>query len=289
MNAKKSRKQKGAVESPRSEVDLERDETPKRCYGYVRVSTQQQVDEGMSLDIQTRKIKGWAAMSEYEIIEIIPDEGHSGRTIHKRPGIKRLLEIIKPGDALVAVAFSRLSRSVEDFLKIVNMLDKRGCRIVIVKEGLDTTTPQGRFAAVMFAAMAQLESEITGDRIKEAMAQKHIAGEFVGRIPYGWKLSDGPQSDLAEVPEEQAIIKRIRQLRETIDIKGKPMSYEKIAEILNSEHVKPCGKSSKWTHNSINRIYNRGEIITKGRAFEMREVNRKLARKRACNSDDDED
>lgn len=236
-----------------------------KCYGYIRVSTNQQKDEGLSLENQKRRIEGWAMMSEYELVNIFADEGVSGKTVEKRKALKQLLSTIKPGEALVTLAFSRLSRSARDFLNIIYDLSAMGCRIVVIKEGLDTTTPHGRFAALMFIGVAQLESELISDRINDSMAIKKERGEFIGRVPYGWRLSNGAKSDLIEFPEEQIVINRIKTLRNTIDPSGKQMSYEKIANKLTEEGIKPPGRSKKWEHKAVSRIYNREEVKTKGR------------------------
>jgi len=94
----------------------------KRCYGYIRVSTKGQVEEGLSLESQANRIKGWAAYKQFEVVDIMKDEGRSGTTLDKRDGLQKLLEIIKEGETLVAIAISRISRSSRDFLNIVHTL-----------------------------------------------------------------------------------------------------------------------------------------------------------------------
>ena len=173
-----------------------------KCYGYIRVSTKKQEEEGMSLEVQEKKIRAWAVTQDLEIAEIFKDEGISGKNIEHRPGLISVLERIKTGETLVVMAFSRLSRSARDFLNIADELDGRGVRIAVMKEKFDTTDAYGRFTATMFSALSQLEREITSDRVKDCMAVKKEKGEFVGRIPFGWRLSNGPQSDLEEIPEE---------------------------------------------------------------------------------------
>lgn len=236
----------------------------KRCYGYIRVSTTKQVDEGLSLENQEEKIRAWAILHDYLVVDIIADKGISAVSMDNRDGLLKLLEIIEPGEALVVHSFSRLSRNVADFLNINNQLKEKKCQLVVIKEGLDTSSPHGRFAAVMFAAIAELEVEITKERINESMKLKKKKGEFVGRIPYGWKLKDGKGTGLIEVEEEQAIISRIKEIRNKCDEKGKHTAYDTIAQILNDEKVKPPTKSKEWHHTTISRIYNRGEVNIKG-------------------------
>lgn len=260
----------------------------KRCYGYVRVSTKKQEDEGMSLETQERKIRAWAEISDHKVVDIYRESG-TGKSLEKRPEFIKLFNIIKKGETLVVLAFSRLARSTRDFLAIMDNLIARGCRIVVMTEGLDTITPYGAFVATMFSAVAQLEATMISDRVKDNMKAKKEKGEFVGRVPYGWKLSDGAQSDLVEVPEEQAIIKRMREMREQKDEKGKVMSYEKIAKKLNEEGIKPRynpkNVSQKWSHTSVLRIINRTEVVTKGRDPSERTKNKKKTEKEESSSD----
>jgi len=238
----------------------------KRCYGYIRVSTTMQAQDGLSLENQETKIKAWANYHEYELIKVFADEGISGKTIEARKQLMELLSVIQPGETFVVHSLSRLSRCVMDFLAINKKLKDMGCQLVVLKEGFDTTTPNGRFSATLFAALAELESDLMGDRIKESMKMKKEKKEHVGRAPYGWKLAPGgKQCGLIEVPEEQAIIVYCRKLRETKDEKGKQLSYNAIATRLNKEKVCLPKDSSEWHHNTVNRIINRGEVHTKGR------------------------
>lgn len=261
-----------------------------RCYGYVRVSTKQQTDEGLSLENQRKKINAWAVMSDHEVVKIYEDKGVTGTSIDARKDLKALLLTIKHGETLVTLAFSRLSRSARDFLNIVHDLGMRGCRIVIINEGLDTKTPYGRFAATMFSAVAELEADIISHRVTDAMKLKKEKGEFVGRIPYGWKLSDGPGSDLIEHPEEQQVIAKIKEWRNSINVEGRQYSYDAIADILTREGIKPPGKSKKWTQSTVNRIYNRGEVITKGRPPERQKKSglaKELKERKTYSSDEE--
>lgn len=237
-----------------------------RCYGYIRVSTKHQKDEGMSLENQEKKLQAWATINDHTMIEVIPDKGISGTSIERRPGLVRLLEIIKPGETLLTYNFSRLSRSARDFLNILHEMNMRGCRVVIMTENLDTGTPYGRFTATLFSAVAELEADVIRKRVQDSMDVKKEKGEFVGRIPYGWKQVGGKGSGLEEVPEQQKVISRIKLLRASFTVEGKQYSYEKIANVLNDEKIKPPGKSAYWTHTHISRIYNRGEVRTKGRS-----------------------
>lgn len=243
-----------------------------KCYGYIRVSTKHQAKEGLSLESQEEKIRAWAIMADHKILKIYSDAGFSGTTRHNRKQLELLLDTITTGQTLVTYSFSRLSRSARDFLNIIHSMEMRGCRVVIINEGLDTKTAYGKFTATMFSAVAQLEADIISQRVQDAMDVKKAKGEFVGRIPYGWKLSDGKGSNLTEIPEEQVVISKIKELRSSFTIDGKQYSYDAIADFLNRNAIKPPSKSSQWTYTNVRRIHIRKEVKTKGRPPERRSL-----------------
>lgn len=260
------------------------------CYGYIRVSTKQQKDEGLSLENQKKKITAWGIVNDHIVKHVYADEGISGTTIDGRRQLLVLLDTIKQGETLVTLTFSRLSRSARDFLNIMYEMKMRGCRVVIVNEGLDTNSAYGRFTATMFSAVAELEADIISARVKDAMDLKKEKAEFVGRIPYGWKLSGEPGtgSELVEIEEEQAVIKKIKDLRASFTLEGRQYSYDLISSKLIEAGVKPPRKSKAWSGKQVSRIYNRKTTRTKGRSPNRRrgEAPKKVG---DISSDEDED
>ena len=102
-----------------------------KCYGYIRVSTNQQKDEGLSLENQKRRIEGWAMMSEYELVNIFADEGVSGKTVEKRKALKQLLSTIRTNNITsgtneeaktIAVRYIEASVTNVDFTTAVNTI-----------------------------------------------------------------------------------------------------------------------------------------------------------------------
>lgn len=259
-----------------------------RCYGYVRVSTKKQGQEGLSIENQKLKINSWAITYDHVVVDIMDDKGVTGTSMDKRKGLLRLLDTIKQGETFIALSFSRISRSARDFLNILHAMEIRGCRIVIMNEGLDTKTAYGRFTATMMSAVAQLEADMISKRVKDSMDLKDEKKEFVGRVPYGWKMAGGPGSGLVELPEEQAVIQRIRALRNSFTVEGKQYSYEAIARKLTEEKVKPPGKAEYWTDKQISRIYNRKEVKVNGRPPERRK-GATIQREERTYSSDEED
>lgn len=242
----------------------------------------------MSLEVQRKKIDAWATMQDHKLIEIFADEGVTGTSIEPRKRLTALLEIIKRGETLVTLSFSRLSRSARDFLNILYELTMKGCRVVVINENLDTRTPYGKFCATMFSAVAELEADMISHRVTDAMDLKSEKGEFVGRVPYGWKLASGPGSGLVEVPDEQLVIRRIKELRASFTLENKQYSYEAIAKKLNADNIKPPGKAKEWTYKQVSRIYARGEVKTLGRSNGKSTDEPKKEVERTYSSDEDD-
>jgi len=258
---------------------MEPETIPRNCYGYVRVSTIKQAEEGMSLDLQHKKIEAWCVMKDHHLIKIFKDEGISGATIDKRPGLSELMDTIKETDILVIYTMSRLSRSVKDFVFIANELEKKKCKLVCIKESIDTSSAYGKFTANLFASLCQLESDMSKERTLETMKFKAENGEFVGRPPYGWKQLNGKGTDLVEIPEEQAVIARIKEMRAVKhklttkkDAKEKHTSYQAIADVLNNEGIKPSDTAKLWYASAIKRILDRGIVKTKGKPAKINKV-----------------
>ena len=100
---------------------------PLRAYGYVRVSTEEQAAEGLSLEAQEEKIRAYASFKDLELVEIIRDEGASGKDLN-RPGFQELLELVggKQAEALVVFKLDRLTRNTSDLLHLVEDVFKQG-------------------------------------------------------------------------------------------------------------------------------------------------------------------
>lgn len=98
-----------------------------------------------------------------------------------RPELKKMLEYVREGDTLYIESISRLARSTNDFLFLVQQLQDKKVELVSLKENIDTTTPQGRFVLTVFAALAELERENTLQRQREGIAAARLKGKKFGR------------------------------------------------------------------------------------------------------------
>lgn len=138
--------------------------------GYIRVSTEHQ---------ETARQE--QIMKDYGV-EKIYSEKLSGKNTD-RPQFKEMMNYLCEGDTLYVESISRLSRSVRDLLKTVDMLNEKKVALVSSKENIDTNTPQGRFMLSIFGALSELEREQTLQRQCEGIAQAKARGVYKGRQP----------------------------------------------------------------------------------------------------------
>lgn len=212
-----------------------------KIYGYVRVSTEDQAKEGISLDAQSHKIKAFADLHGLELLGIIEDIA-SAKTL-KRQGMKKLLDIVQKNetDGIVVYKLDRLTRSTKDLLFLMEDHFKN-IAFFSVSEAIDTKTPFGRFFLTLSGALAQMERENTAERTASIMAFKEEKGEHIGHAPYGYDILD---KKLIKNPQEQEIIAKI------IRWKREGLSLRAIAEKLNKKGIKTKRGSLTWSHKTL--------------------------------------
>ena len=182
--------------------------------GNVRVSTEEQATEGVSLEAQRAKVVAYCGLHGLELAQTYADEGLSGKRADNRPGLQSAItHTCESEGVLVVYSLSRLARSTRDAIDIAERLARAGADLVSITEKIDTTTSMGRFFFTTIAALAQLERDQISERTCMALAHKRAKRQRVsGQIPYGSRLAkDGV--NLVDEPEEQravAIIKRLR-------------------------------------------------------------------------------
>lgn len=187
-----------------------------RAVCYLRVSTDKQVDRGVSLDAQRAKLFAYAALYDLDVVETVVDAGVSASTLD-RPGLNRALDLLRRGiaRALVVVKLDRLTRSVRDLGDLVERYFADGrLALLSVSEQVDTRTAAGRLVLNVLGSVSQWEREAIGERTSAAMRHKAAAGEFTGgRAPYGYRVApDGVH--LVRVRSEQRIVVQAKALRE---------------------------------------------------------------------------
>src|SRR5882724_10443140 len=136
---------------------------------------------------EPEKHEGWTCLSE-----MYDDGGISGATM-ERPGLKRLLADIEADriDAVVVYKVDRLTRSLGDFAKMVEVFDRQAVSFVSVTQQFNTTTSMGRLTLNMLLSFAQFEREVTGERIRDKIAASKQRGMWMGGLPpLGYDVQD---------------------------------------------------------------------------------------------------
>ena len=220
----------------------------KQAVGYIRVSTERQADEGVSLEAQKGKIAAWCAANGYELVTVYVDAGISGKRMDTRPELQNALKAIKKGTALVVYSLSRLARSTKDAISINEAIAKKKGDLVSLAEKLDATTATGKMMFQMLAVLAEFERSLVGERTKAALAHKKSSGEvYTAVTPFGYQAIEGR---LVQVEQEAALVAEMQRQRTA----GATLAG--IAQSLNARGVQ--GKSGgKWYASTVSNILNR--------------------------------
>jgi site-specific DNA recombinase len=168
-----------------------------RCAIYTRKSTEDGLEQDFnSLDAQREACAAYILSQASEGWEAVPelydDGGWSGGTMN-RPAITQLLRDVKAGkvDVIVVYKVDRLTRSLADFAKIVEILDENEASFVSVTQSFNTTTSMGRLTLNVLLSFAQFEREVTGERIRDKVAASKKKGMWMGGgVPYGYKVKE---------------------------------------------------------------------------------------------------
>lgn len=171
--------------------------TPKRCAIYTRKSTEEGLEQAFnSLDAQREACAAYILSQAHEgwepIHEHYDDGGWSGGNMD-RPGLRQLLADVAAGkvDVIVVYKVDRLTRSLPDFARIVDTLDKAGASFVSVTQAFNTTTSMGRLTLNVLLSFAQFEREVTSERIRDKVAASKKKGIWMGGpVPLGYRLCD---------------------------------------------------------------------------------------------------
>jgi DNA invertase Pin-like site-specific DNA recombinase len=216
-----------------------------KVIGYSRVSTDEQASEGVSMEAQKARIEAYCVAKDWELVSLEADPGMSAKDM-KRPGLQTVLDAVRSGsvEAIVIYKLDRLTRSVLDLNRIVELLDKNGVALVSMQESLDATTPTGRLMLNLLASVSQWEREIIGQRTKEVMSYMKSQGMVYCRPVYGYDTADGR---LLKNTHEQKVITRVKAWR----VQG--MSYSHIAEALNAKGV-PTKRGGQWAAMTVRNI-----------------------------------
>ncbi|MEO9826801.1 MAG: recombinase family protein [Paracoccaceae bacterium] len=251
----------------------------RRCAVYTRKSTEDGLEQEFnSFDAQYEACAAYALSQRHEgwILneERYDDGGFSGGNM-ERPGMKRLLADVAAGkiEIILLYKIDRLTRSLADFSKIVEVLDKAEASFVSITQSFNTTTSMGRLTLNMLLSFAQFEREVTGERIRDKIAVSKRKGIWMGgQVPLGYKVKD---RKLVVVPKEAEQVRHI--MERYIALGTVPALIEELKRggyrtKLQQRSSGPYKGGCVYRRGTIyhllsNRIY-RGMIVHKGEAFE---------------------
>lgn len=170
--------------------------------GYIRVSTEDQARDGVSLDAQEARIAAYALAIGWNVSEVIRDPGCSAKDL-RRPGVTKILDAIKRGEIerVVITRLDRITRSVRDLADLIDLCGKHDTALVSISESLDTGSASGRMAVGLLGLLAQWQREVIGENTGAALAHKRAKGEAYGRVPFGYRREG---DTLVPEPSEQA-------------------------------------------------------------------------------------
>lgn len=217
-----------------------------RCGIYVRVSTDDQRDNGYSIDSQLRMIKEYCEKNDYSIIDVYNDAGHSGKDL-MRPEMQRLLADIKSKkiDKLIAIKVDRLTRNNYDGFWLLNYCEEHDVKIELILEPYDVSTANGEMIFGMNLVFGQRERKEIGARTKRAMEEMALEKIHPSKAPYGY-IRNRETGHLEIEPIEAQVVKEIFELCKQGN------STRSIATIMKDNNA--YLKQGKWASDRIYKI-----------------------------------
>jgi len=226
---------------------------------YIRVSTDEQAQEGFSLRAQEQKLKDYARIKDWSIYKIYMDDGISGKNITDRPDMQALIEDVKKGAVKNVLVYKtdRLTRRMADLLYLIELFDEHNCAYNSLTESIDTQTPSGRMFLKIIGIFAEFERENIVERTKAGFERKIKEGySLCCRIAsYGYDRPNGQK--IQTVNEQEAAI-----VREIFDMFVKDgISMNDIARRLNFRKVPTKLGESTWSSDRVRQVITNSNLI----------------------------
>lgn len=249
-----------------------------RCAIYTRKSTEEGLEQDFnSLDAQREACEAFIASQKHEGWVALPshydDGGYSGGTL-ERPALQRLLADIRGSkvDVVVVYKIDRLTRSLLDFAKIVEVFDAHDVSFVSVTQAFNTATSMGRLTLNVLLSFAQFEREVTGERIRDKIAASKRKGMWMGGYPpLGYDVKD--RKLVVNETEAETVRYIFRRYQDLGSVRVLKQHLDQ-AGIVSKRRTAPDGRSyggkslarGALYHMLQNRFYH-GEIVHKAQAY----------------------
>tara|TARA_B100000780_G_C21094123_1_gene441129 strand:+ start:58 stop:729 length:672 start_codon:yes stop_codon:yes gene_type:complete len=218
----------------------------KKLIGYVRVSSLISKSKGNSINNQISKVNDFCGLNDYELVDILKDEGKSGMEYSKRDGYMELIDRCKNEniDGVVVYCLSRLGRKMKDIIDVMELFNNNDIEFYSVKENINNKDIMGKLMMNILMSFNEFEVDSIRERIIDVKRNNKENGLVYGKLMYG-KDKDGKL--LVDNIEEMKVIKYIKTLR------SKGYSYFRISDRLNDRGI--ISKSGKkWYGMSVRNV-----------------------------------
>src|SRR3974390_815214 len=224
----------------------------QRCAIYTRKSTEHNLDLAFnSLDAQREACAAYIKSQAHEGWRLIPDHyddgGLSGASLD-RPALQSLLADVRAGRINIVVVYKvdRLTRSLADFVKLVELFDQHAVSFVSVTQSFNTTSSMGRLTLNVLLSFAQFEREVIGERVRDKIAASKRKGLWVGGpVPLGYRSA---AKKLQIEPEDAVLVQKI--FADYLRLG----SIVELAAALEREGVRPRAKMSRSSNTRLPRV-----------------------------------
>ena len=221
-----------------------------QALGYVRVSTEGQAVDGVSLEAQQSRIRAWSEANGYRLLGLHVDAGLSGCRADNRPALQAAItEACKQKAALIVYSLSRLARSTKDAILISERLARSGADLVSLSERIDTTSAAGKLFFRLMISLSEFERDLVAERTKGALSHMRQQGKRIGKIPYGYDLAKDGTSLIPNAAEQDGL-----RLIERLRTNG--FGRRLIAAELTAQGV-ATKTGASWSPQAVGRILHR--------------------------------
>ncbi len=226
---------------------------------YIRVSDQEQVDNGKSLIVQENLANKFCKANNLIIKKVYRDEGKSGTSLKGRDGINSLIADIEGGETIVFYNNKRKARNIKDAAELTDKIRERGCKIYYTETGQyeKYASPTDTLQNGLNSVIAEYESQHMGNTVSKIMLDMSERGVLIKKPSYGESRPDTAKqgTPFVECPKEWRGINRMFELKE----QDNSISYRRMAKILDHEKIPTKTGKGGWYGNAVKVVMERNK------------------------------